>query len=650
MTRPETPAPEQAPPSPGTADRPRKRARYYVPKPRGKVRRWITATSQKTGRTLGRLLFDAEGRPRVFLHALLFDAYRRPRPGMEGIVFKEPGRPKRPFANWLAQADEALRPLVDGFSFPAMPGDGRRRVFVVVERELAAAAALIRHLSQDYAVVTLLLNGEAGGRPGDNVVGPVDGVRAPRAAVVDALALRAQQDRPLFAIAIGLETADAADAMEQRNIPVVLVAGDPRLPGAPAGALARALDRASAVLFPSDDAKQSALALQSSPTGRGRLPVVAAPLAEGVAAVAAVGREIGEEVDNELALVLAAEPDRLEMLGIARYDDRDEATGIEQKLAERITMWRRMTLLRGRLNRHLVLRPYSGFHPLIYAEHHPVACFDQRRYPLSHWIERGRPAGPWTMPVDGPLPAPRRSGLKSALHGHFFYPDLLPELLDRVKVNATRPDLFLTTDTAAKVEELRAMTAGYEAAVRIDMVPNLGRDVGPFLTALRDALTEGGYDVFFHVHGKKTKGRRREIGDPWRSFLWENLIGGAHPMIDTVLARLEISHEVGLIHPEDSHLVNWARNGRIVAELREDLAMDEPMGTYVDFPVGNMFAIRPAALAPYLALDLTWEDYPPEPIPDDGTLLHGLERLLPMAVRKAGFTVAAVRVPGIDWD
>ncbi|MPT24632.1 MAG: 4-hydroxy-tetrahydrodipicolinate reductase, partial [Starkeya sp.] len=32
------------------------------------------------------------------------------------------------------------------------------------------------------------------------------------------------------------------------------------------------------------------------------------------------------------------------------------------------------------------------------------------------------------------------------------------------------------------------------------------------------------------------------------------------------------------------------------------------------------FAIRPAALAPYLALGLDWADYPAEPIPDDGTL------------------------------
>ncbi len=236
--------------------------------------------------------------------------------------------------------------------------------------------------------------------------------------------------------------------------------------------------------------------------------------------------------------------------------------------------------------------------------------------------------------------------MRVGLHGHFFYPDLLPELLERLAPNASRPDLFLTTDTPAKVEELRALTATWTAKVRIDVVPNSGRDIGPFLTALRDVLTSGEYDVLLHLHGKKTKGRRRAIGDPWRNFLWENLIGGEHPMLDAVLAHMAAHPTVGLVYPEDTHLLDWARNGRVVEELRRDMGLTEPMGTYVDFPVGNMFAIRPAALAPVLALDLQWSDYPVEPIPMDGTVLHGIERLLPMVVRKAGFTVAAVRGAG----
>lgn len=622
------------------------RRRYFEPKRRSKLRRWITGTSQKTGRSVGRLLFDTEGRPRPWLRTLLFDAYQRPRPGLEGVVFKEPGRPRRPFADWLSHADDTLAPLVAHLPFPSPDEGGRRTVLVVVAGDAAPVEELVRTLALQHTVVLLRLDGRPESVAGAVLVSiDVAASRAPRPVLLDALARRAAACRPLFAVTAGLDVADAADLLEQRNVPVVALAGSPESYAGRHEALERVLDRAGAVAFPSEVARSAALALLPRFAGRRRLVVASAP-----EEVAAIGREIGAELDNELALVLATGPERLEMLAIVREDDPPGEIDIPARLATLIANWRRKALLRRHPNRPPLRRPFSGFHPLIYAEHHPVACFDGRRYPLSHWIERGRPDGPWTMPVIGPPAAPVASGLRTALHGHFFYTDLLPELLQRLSANASRPDLFLTTDTAAKVEELRAMTADYPARVRIDIVPNIGRDVGPFLTALRDALTGGGYDVFLHVHGKKTKGRRRAIGDPWRNFLWENLIGGEHAMLDAVLAHMAAHPGVGLVFPEDTHLLDWARNARVAEELRRDMGLTEPMGTYVDFPVGNMFAVRPAALAPVLALGLDWQDYPAEPIPDDGTVMHGLERLLPMVVRKAGFGVAAVRVPGTDWD
>ena len=36
--------------------------------------------------------------------------------------------------------------------------------------------------------------------------------------------------------------------------------------------------------------------------------------------------------------------------------------------------------------------------------------------------------------------------------------------------------------------------------------------------------------------------------------------------------------------------------------------------------------VLPAALAPLMGLNLGWEDYPDEPLPYDGSVLHALER------------------------
>ena len=58
----------------------------------------------------------------------------------------------------------------------------------------------------------------------------------------------------------------------------------------------------------------------------------------------------------------------------------------------------------------------------------------------------------------------------------------------------------------------------------------------------------------------------------------------------------------------------------------------------IDFPVGTMFWARPEALAPLLRLGLNLDDYPDEPLPVDGTILHALERLLPL-VRGRGISL-----------
>ena len=40
-----------------------------------------------------------------------------------------------------------------------------------------------------------------------------------------------------------------------------------------------------------------------------------------------------------------------------------------------------------------------------------------------------------------------------------------------------------------------------------------------------------------------------------------------------------------------------------------------------------MFWMRDHVLARFVGLGLGWQDYPPEPIGKDGTILHALERL-----------------------
>jgi lipopolysaccharide biosynthesis protein len=54
-------------------------------------------------------------------------------------------------------------------------------------------------------------------------------------------------------------------------------------------------------------------------------------------------------------------------------------------------------------------------------------------------------------------------------------------------------------------------------------------------------------------------------------------------------------------------------------------------------------------LKPLFNLKLGWSDYPEEPLPNDGTILHALERLLPFVAQHAGYRLAVTHVPGVTW-
>jgi lipopolysaccharide biosynthesis protein len=61
-----------------------------------------------------------------------------------------------------------------------------------------------------------------------------------------------------------------------------------------------------------------------------------------------------------------------------------------------------------------------------------------------------------------------------------------------------------------------------------------------------------------------------------------------------------------------------------------------------------MFWSRTAALKPIADLQLRWEDYPEEPLPYDGSLLHALERLIALALPSGGWKIAATNIRGVS--
>jgi lipopolysaccharide biosynthesis protein len=238
--------------------------------------------------------------------------------------------------------------------------------------------------------------------------------------------------------------------------------------------------------------------------------------------------------------------------------------------------------------------------------------------------------------------------LRIALHLHVYYLDLLPEMLKRLNGNQVRPDLFVSVPTeSARDEAQKLLSETYSGdVIEIQIVPNCGRDIGPFLTAFGATIVDG-YDVVGHIHTKKTADvKHSQMGKDWYTFLLENLLGGTSNMADIILGHLATDPSIGIIFPDDPHIVDWGRNRPYAEVLGQQMGIND-LPENLLFPVGTMFWARVESLLPLFKLGLTWQDYPVEPLPYDGSVLHALERLLPLVASSQGFRSVLTNVTGI---
>lgn len=293
-------------------------------------------------------------------------------------------------------------------------------------------------------------------------------------------------------------------------------------------------------------------------------------------------------------------------------------------------------------------KPLPGFHPGIYAEVSQLTDCD----PLAHFISSGKPTGPWSTKTISPgllrSFMRHRSRLKAALHLHLFYPDMADELIRRIKASRSSPDLFISVSTHHDLAASRKFTLFTDRKVEIRVAPNAGRDIGPFLTEFSEELQ--GYDVIGHIHTKKSfHQEKRHLIDEWSNFLFENVIGGKNPMIDVALLEFEKDPLIGLIYPDDPSVFGWMDNRDIAIGLMQRMGLPHNLSlNSINFPVGTMFWARPKALKPLFDLNLDWGDYPEEPVPDDGTMLHAIERIIPSVVKEMGFREAVTYVKGVS--
>ncbi len=293
-------------------------------------------------------------------------------------------------------------------------------------------------------------------------------------------------------------------------------------------------------------------------------------------------------------------------------------------------------------------KPQPGLLPTLYSE---AVDINPSEDAYARFLRDGSPEGPWRYPVIQPasnVPLPSKENFRVALHIHAYYPDMLRDMLSRLANNSVQPDLFISVKDAISREEAAGLLNDYSGkVVALEVVPNRGRDIGPFLTTFGERLLA--YDLIGHLHTKRSPHGDDKVIEMWRRFLMENLLGGEHSgsMLDNIVCRMYENPSWGIAFPDDPVPIGWDAN-RQCAEALAARMVGGVLPTHFCFPAGSMFWIRSQAFQPFVKLGLQYDDYPVEPLPIDGTMLHAIERLFGVIPRAMGMQCALTTVPGIS--
>ena len=240
-----------------------------------------------------------------------------------------------------------------------------------------------------------------------------------------------------------------------------------------------------------------------------------------------------------------------------------------------------------------------------------------------------------------------RKNRRIALCMHLYFMDMLPQSCAFAANMPPETDVFISTNTPEKKQQIEeAFRTLPLHAVTVKVVENRARDVAAFLCDLAPQIRE--YDYACFMHDKKAiQTKPGSVGASFGYVCNENICKNADYVLN-VLTEFEKDPYLGLLCPPfPTHGVyfmnmcsnGWGPNFDNTKALMKKLGIDRPIsGEKMPIaPFGSVFWFRVKALAPLFDHGWKHEDFPPEPLPQDGTISHAIERIYPFVAQGAGY-------------
>ncbi|MDX2345901.1 MAG: rhamnan synthesis F family protein [Legionella sp.] len=240
---------------------------------------------------------------------------------------------------------------------------------------------------------------------------------------------------------------------------------------------------------------------------------------------------------------------------------------------------------------------------------------------------------------------------KIAVCFHVYYEDLLPNCFSYIKAMPDDADIYITTSKSELLPLIaQQCTIHHLESADVKLISARGRSESAFLVACSTFIFN--YDYVCVAHDKRS---------PYHKPTVIGLEFGRHNLdallktkqyIKNIINVFESNPKLGLLTPihvlfsyfREAYGTEWGDNYEQVTKLLDELNIDVPIDASVPplMPAGGMFWCRPTCLKKLINKQWDYTDFPNEPLPVDGSLLHAIERAYPFVAQDAGYLTGCV--------
>lgn len=295
------------------------------------------------------------------------------------------------------------------------------------------------------------------------------------------------------------------------------------------------------------------------------------------------------------------------------------------------------------------LNPSHFFNTKAYLDRHPDFDRAGGANPLRKWLASGASFSSLGISENSFLQAmadelfangvglspPALYSHRVAIVLHVFYIEQFSSCLSAIANIPGKFDVYVST-TVQFSDQVEAALMSLDGLMnlRLEIFPNIGRDIAPFFVGFAPMLLD--YDYVLKIHCKKSihnsnlnnwletslyalAGSNSIVQHHWQ-LLADPMIGLTMPPLNWIIA-----HAIARYSCWGYGGKNFYRCSRERHRLGlEQIKLDQTFS----FPAGSMFWCKPSMLQPFVDLGLSWTSFDREAGQIDGTLAHSLERLI----------------------